>query len=410
MRAHSAEGEQADSGALAVKASDREGANMAAHTGSLVTSIIIPCFNQLELTRHCLRALLRHTRPPWEPIVIDNGSTDGTGTYLAGVQDSSPAPVTVIANGVNRGFPAAINQGLQVARGEYLVLLNNDAVVTDSWLDQLIALANARATTNGDQEGTTKHAKHTKGNSPGEGTTESTEGTKGERDGTTNQTNLTNKKGSDETEIKIGLVGPMSNYASPPQLVENVPCREVEEMHAFARRWREEHRGKWFTAAKLSGFCLLMKRAVYETIGGLDGRFGLGFSDDDLAERARRAGFELAVAHDLFIPHFGSRTFAGNGIDTERQLQQNGREFAEKWGTMVGNGRAVPLSPWTGQPRIEERQNQPRMNTDLHGWDSGTRKPPPVSSVGGSQAEGADHLSDPCSIRCVRQSLVDLVS
>ena len=45
----------------------------------------------------------------------------------------------MITNAENRGFPAAINQGLQTARGEYLVLLNNDAVVTDGWLDQLVA-------------------------------------------------------------------------------------------------------------------------------------------------------------------------------------------------------------------------------------------------------------------------------
>ena len=71
-----------------------------------LASIIVPCFNQLEFTRHCLRALYRHTRPPWELIVIDNGSTDGTGMYLAGVQDGSPVPVTVIANaakGASRG-------------------------------------------------------------------------------------------------------------------------------------------------------------------------------------------------------------------------------------------------------------------------------------------------------------------
>ena len=80
----------------------------------IAASIIIPCFNQLEFTRHCFRALFRHTKPPFELIVIDNGSTDGTGVYLAGVQDSSPAPVTVISNARNIGLPAAVNQGLKI--------------------------------------------------------------------------------------------------------------------------------------------------------------------------------------------------------------------------------------------------------------------------------------------------------
>ena len=136
----------------------------------------------------------------------------------------------------------------------------------------------------------------------------------------------------------------MSNYATPPQLVENVPYRDLDEMHAFARRWREEHRGKWFTVPKLSGFCVLMTRAVYESIGGLDERFGLGlFDDDDLAERARRAGFTLAVAHDLFIHHFGSRTFVGNGIDAAALLEENARRFADKWGQDTPRGRRVAL-------------------------------------------------------------------
>ena len=144
-----------------------------------------------------------------------------------------------------------------------------------------------------------------------------------------------NTKGTKETKEKnqIGLTGPMSNYASPPQLVADVPYTNLEDMQAFARRWREERRGKWFTTGKLSGFCLLIKRAVYESIGGLDEQFGLGlWDDDDLAERARRAGFELAVAHDLFVHHFGSRTFQGNGIDAERLLKENSAKFAQKWG------------------------------------------------------------------------------
>src|SRR5580693_5008786 len=139
-----------------------------------LASIIVPCWGQLEFTRQCVAALKSHTRPPWELIVIDNGSTDHTDIYLAGVQDGASVPVTVISNTSNLGFPAAINQGLKAARGDYLVLLNNDAVVTDGWLDQLVALANMG-----------------------------------------------------RPDKNFGLVGPMSNYAAPPQLVESVPYHDL---------------------------------------------------------------------------------------------------------------------------------------------------------------------------------------
>jgi len=82
-----------------------------------LASIVIPCWNQVEFTRRGIAALMRCTRAPWELIVVNNGSTDETSDYLAGVQDASPVPVTVIANSTNLGFPAAINQGLKYARG-----------------------------------------------------------------------------------------------------------------------------------------------------------------------------------------------------------------------------------------------------------------------------------------------------
>ena len=110
---------------------------------SELASIIVPCWNQLEFTRQCMAALMRCTRSAWELIVVNNGSTDGTNDYLAGVQDASAVPVTLIANSTNLGFPAAVNQALKYARGEYLVLLNNDAVVTEGWLEQLVALTKA---------------------------------------------------------------------------------------------------------------------------------------------------------------------------------------------------------------------------------------------------------------------------
>jgi O-antigen biosynthesis protein len=201
-----------------------------------LASIIVPCWNQLEFTRHCIAALKNHTRQPWELIVIDNGSTDHTPIYLAGVQDGAAVPVTVISNTANQGFPAAINQGLKAARGEYLVLLNNDVVVTDGWLDQLIALTTAKRRASDEMEREEIECAAT-------------------------------------SSQPIGLVGPMSNYATPPQLVESVPYHDLRAMHDFARQWRDEHRGKWSHVHKLSGFCLLMKRSVYETIGGLDERF-----------------------------------------------------------------------------------------------------------------------------------------
>ena len=129
---------------LSFPRSFRDASTMSTHSIRGLTSIIVPCWNQLEFTRQCITALKNHTRPPWELIAIDNGSTDGTGVYLAGVRDLAGVPVTIVSNATNRGFPAAINQGLHLSRGEYLVLLNNDVIVTDGWLDQLIALAHAK--------------------------------------------------------------------------------------------------------------------------------------------------------------------------------------------------------------------------------------------------------------------------
>jgi glycosyltransferase involved in cell wall biosynthesis len=339
-----------------------------------LSSIIVPCFNQCDFTRVCIQALLRHTRPTWELILVNNGSSDETGAYLSGVQDAARVPVTIISNATNIGFPRAVNQGLEIARGEYLVLLNNDAVVTDGWLDQLIALTRLEIpTTKGAPEPNAE-----------ESLTTSESGTRRNQEEllTTNLTNLTNPEDQErvaelpETAGRsadgepgrnqslpathsppaathpIGLVGPMSNYAAPPQLVENVPYRDLDEMHDFASQWRNHHRGQWFTVPKLSGFCVLLKRAVYEAIGGLDERFGLGlFDDDDLALRARHAGFELAVAHDLFVHRFGSRTFAGNGIDAEKLLDENAQKFAAKWGQAAPAGQRVALAPWSPASR-----------------------------------------------------------
>ena len=72
-----------------------------------LTSIVILTHNQLEFTRQCLDSIRLCTDEPYELIVVDNGSTDGTVDYLR----SLPG-VRLIANETNRGFPAAANQGI----------------------------------------------------------------------------------------------------------------------------------------------------------------------------------------------------------------------------------------------------------------------------------------------------------
>ena len=123
-------------------------------------------------------------------------------------------------------------------RGEYLVLLNNDVVVTDGWLDQLIALASMR-------RGTTETEREAEsgGRNGAEGgilTATDAKSAKGETDhdevcGTHGVPNLKSKIQNPKSEVMIGLVGPMSNYAAPPQLVADVPYRDLDEMKVFAR-------------------------------------------------------------------------------------------------------------------------------------------------------------------------------
>jgi GT2 family glycosyltransferase/glycosyltransferase involved in cell wall biosynthesis len=294
-----------------------------------LASIIIPSCNPLESTRQCIAALMRYTRRPWELIVVNDGSSDETSAYLESVRDAVSVPVIVITNVTSRGIAAAVNQGLKAARGEYLVLLNNDVVVTDGWLGQLIALANAK----GDFTAGSAECAETKTEGGREGRPAVDLGAGSGDPRTARESSLPTAHCLLPTQRAIGLVGPMSNQGAAPQCVGSVPYRDLPSMHDFARRWRDEHRGKWFTVAKLSGACILMKRAVYEAIGGLDEGSGPEAWADDLAARARRAGFALAVAHDLFVHQ------SGDGTDAWSRVAASWDQGAGFFDKLNGNGK-----------------------------------------------------------------------
>ena len=97
-------------------------------------SIIIPVHNQIRFTQACLASIQKHDeRERFEVIVVDDGSTDATAEIAAKIPG-----VVYLPNEQNIGFIASCNRGAAKARGNYLLFLNNDTVVTPGWLRSLL--------------------------------------------------------------------------------------------------------------------------------------------------------------------------------------------------------------------------------------------------------------------------------
>ncbi len=102
---------------------------------SITVSIVIPVFNQREITKACWQAIQLAGGPSFEVIIVDNNSTDGAGDMAL----DFPGAI-VIKNSTNEGY-LGVNRGAAVARGRYMVFLNNDTVPQPGWLKELVATA-----------------------------------------------------------------------------------------------------------------------------------------------------------------------------------------------------------------------------------------------------------------------------
>lgn len=109
-------------------------------SGALDVSVVIVNWNTRDLLRDCLRSVKEQTRSSCEVFVIDNASSDGSPQMVAG---EFPW-VRLMANQTNRGFAAANNQGLTLAGGRFVLLLNPDTVILDGAIDRCIAFMDSR--------------------------------------------------------------------------------------------------------------------------------------------------------------------------------------------------------------------------------------------------------------------------
>ena len=106
-----------------------------------MVSVLICTFNSRRVLPACLQALERQDCGALEVVIVDNASTDGTRDVLASLR----APqYQVILNENNVGFAAAQNQAIRRAKGEWLLSLNADVVLSADFLSQLLAAAQGK--------------------------------------------------------------------------------------------------------------------------------------------------------------------------------------------------------------------------------------------------------------------------
>ena len=221
---------------------------------SKMMTVIIPNWNGLRFLSTCLTALRQQTYRDFETIVVDNGSTDGSREFIA----REYAEARVIALDSNRGFAPAVNVGIRAARGDVVVLLNNDTEADSHWLEEI-----ARALSEDPRAGM--------------------------------------------VACKLRLFDQRDHLHSAGDFyrVDGIPGN---------RGVWEEDRGQYDDARGVFGACggaAAYRKAMLDEIGGFDEALSSYCEDVDLNWRARLAGYAVAYAPRAMVYHMVSATGGG---------------------------------------------------------------------------------------------------
>ena len=275
-------------------------------------SIIVVASNGITHTVKCIESILRCSKN-YELVIVDNNTNDGTKGYLQSLNEKLKE-VSVIETKKNLTFAENNNLGVSLAKGDYIVFLNNDTIVCDEWLDRLEA-------------------------------------------------HFTNIKLKD-----IGAVGPVTSSSNGRQAV-GIQDAEV---------WHKKYKGRWSHTGVLYGWCMMVKKSVIDKVGKFDERFENSHEDNDLCLRIQLAGYKLIIAQDTYIYHLGQGTLRQTISMKEYSEKgfENRERYYDKWASKKIN-KLVAVYRTNGGQYLERSLEQTSKFADsiiIHFCRSGWTK------------------------------------
>ena len=221
-------------------------------------SVVIVNFNGADVLKPCIESILASEGAfLLEIVVVDNASTDNPSS----IKDAFGNAVKWIENQQNEGFAKANNQGVNSASGDWVLILNNDTILSKNALNNLLTYS------------------------------------------------------MDHPEV--GMVGP---------LLLNQDGTEQRQGSV----WNVGKRGASYAVSFMVGACMLMKRSLYQSLGGFDEAFFFYNEDLDLCKRVRQAGYKLIRCSHATVVHVGGHATQSASFFAQLEGIKGGLYFAKK--------------------------------------------------------------------------------
>lgn len=250
-------------------------------------SIIIPIFNNVLYTYNCLLSLQQCDQHiAQEIILVDNASTDETEQLLSHLTSQCK----IVQNQENTGFVQACRQGAELATGEFIILLNNDTQVTPNWLKNLLNIM--------------------------------------------------------QQHPKVGIVGSKLIYPDGRlQEAGGIIFNDASGWN-YGRFQSPTHNlyNQDRPVDYCSGASLMIRRDLWQHIGGFDLRYAPAYYEDtDLCFAVRQAGYQVIYCHNSIVVHYEGIT-AGTDVSSGYKRYQliNQQKFQQKWQTVLNTHYPPP--------------------------------------------------------------------